>query len=154
MKRSFIASVANSSPYGERLLRRSGELNRRTPFRNNRFTLINGLFTPWNKPFTAPIRCLPTICCTAYFFSIYWYTDKYAHHSPGRKEFAMNHSPTRFKIYLIQWWLGLLSSMIGAYLLWTGKLLGEDITSFGRTLGVIGIIVLGTASAAIRRERK
>jgi len=42
----------------------------------------------------------------------------------------------------------------GTFLLWKGYLLGEEAASLGRTIGIIGIIAIGAAEAAMRRERK
>ena len=49
--------------------------------------------------------------------------------------------------FLVQFTLGILFSLGGAFLMFNGTLLGEDTTGIAQIIGIIGICLIATASA-------
>lgn len=71
--------------------------------------------------------------------------------SSGGRIFDAIHKPT----FLIQFTLGILCSLGGAFLMFNGTLLGENTTGIAEVIGIIGIFLIATASTvgmAVKRK--
>ena len=62
--------------------------------------------------------------------------------SSGGRIFDNIHKTT----FLVQFTLGILCSLAGAFLMFNGKLLGENTTGIAEIIGIIGVCLIGTAS--------
>ena len=63
-------------------------------------------------------------------------------HKSGYSLFTAIHK----KAFLIQFAIGLLCSLTGAFLMFNGELLGDNTTGIARIVGIIGICLIATAS--------
>ena len=63
-------------------------------------------------------------------------------HSSGRSVFTDIHK----KAFLTQFIAGLLCSLTGGFLMFNGELLGDNTTGIARIIGIMGILLIATAT--------
>ena len=63
-------------------------------------------------------------------------------HKSGSSFFTAIHK----KAFLVQFIIGLLCSLFGAFLMFNGELFGDNTTGIARIVGIVGICLIATSS--------
>ena len=63
-------------------------------------------------------------------------------HKSGSSFFTVIHK----KAFLVQFIIGLLCSIFGAFLMFNGELFGDNTTGIARIVGIVGICLIATSS--------
>lgn len=62
--------------------------------------------------------------------------------------------PLNKKAFFIQWITGIVMSLLGAFFMFDGDILGETTTDIARIVGIIGIGLIASASMTSRAFRR
>jgi len=58
------------------------------------------------------------------------------------------------KRFFIQFIIGLIIALVGAFFMFNGEILGENTINYARILGIVGIALIATSTLHIRRFKK